>query len=69
MQTLTDPDKISNLCRQNSNLISRFKIWAPLAKGTQNGGEKVSVFCKEYNAVAFLCNGTDWHEIPANSVY
>jgi len=27
------------------------------------------VFCKECNEVAFLCNGTDRHEIPARNVH
>jgi len=41
---------------------SRVKILAPWAKGVQNGGEKVVVFCNGYNELAFLCNGTDGHE-------
>jgi len=46
--------------------IARVKIWAPWAKGAQNGGEKW-VFCKKYNEVSFLCNGTDQHEIPTKT--
>jgi len=29
---------------------------------------KGECFCKEYNEVVFLCNGTDRHEIRAENV-
>ena len=39
------------------------KMLAPSAKWALNGGEKSGSFCNEYNEFAFLCNGTDQHEI------
>ena len=41
------------------------KFGHPGPKGRQNSCEKVHVFCKGYNEVAFLCNGTERHEILA----
>jgi len=47
----------TNLCRQDSNLISRVKIWAPWAKRTQNGGEKVGVFVRNTMQSHFFVTG------------
>jgi len=58
-----DPDKILQVCVGWSQ-ISRVKMLASWAKGAQNGGEKGgSFFCNGYNEFAFLCNGTNQHEI------
>jgi len=50
--------------------ISRVKILAPRAKAAQNGGEKSGCyfFRNGYNGLAFLCNGTDQHDIRVKNV-
>jgi len=62
----TNPDKILQTYVGRTQ-ISRVTILAPSDKGAQNSGEKVGVFCKVYNELAFLCNGTDRHETRAKS--
>ena len=64
-QTLTDPDKILQSYVGRTQ-ISRVKILTPCAKEAQSGGERW-VFCEGYIEFAFLCNGTDRHEIPAKT--
>jgi len=62
-----DPDKILQHIVGRTQ-ISCAKILEPWAKGSQNGGEKSgSFFCNGYNELAFLCNGTDRHEIWAKT--
>jgi len=62
-----DPDKILQAYVSRTQM-SRVKTLAPWAKGVQNGGQKVHVFCNGYNELAFLCNGTDPYEIWAKIV-
>jgi len=45
----------------NTNLVLKF--WRPGPKGREMAVNRVGVFCNRYNELAFLCNGTDRHEI------
>jgi len=60
-----DPDKILQAYVGWAE-IWRINILASWAKGPQNGGEKMSVFVTGTTELAFLCNGTDRHEIREN---
>jgi len=44
----------------------KLKFWCP--GGAQNFVKKWEFFCNGYNELIFLCNGTDWHKIPAKNV-
>jgi len=44
------------------------KFWRPGPKWRKMAAKKVHVFCNGDNELAFLCNGTDQHEIPAKNV-
>ena len=57
------PDKI--LQDVGRSQISRNKMLAPWANGRKMAVRRVGVFAtgKSYSEFAFLCNGTDQHEI------
>jgi len=44
-----------------------WKFWCPGPKQHKMAVKTVGVFCNGYNELAFLCNGTDWHEIWAKT--
>ena len=62
-----DPNKILQAYVGRTQ-ISRVETFAPWAKGGKVTVKRVGVFCNEYNELAFLCNGTDRHEIRTKNV-
>jgi len=66
-QTVTDPDK-SLQAYVDRTQISRVKFWRPGPKGRQMAAKKVMFLVTGTMKLFFLCNGIDWHEIPANNV-
>jgi len=55
-QTLTDPDKILQVYLGRTQ-ISGVKTLTSWAKGVQNGGEKMGVYCNGYSEVVFFVTG------------
>ena len=55
----------TGIYRQNSNLALTF--WRPGPKGHKMAVKSVGVFCNGCNELAFLCTGTDRHEIRAKT--